>query len=370
MRRFLILLLSFSVLSCFPVRKYQTLPAVQAWETDIQKFEQLDKSVTYSEDAILFAGSSSIRLWSTLEKDMAPYPVIQRGYGGAKLSDFAFLNETGRPRDDLFRPDSLQLNEKGYAVWTKIIKEEMKKVVALPKIQIIAHSGASYIAPENTVASANLAWEQGADAVELDIYLSKDNKIMVSHDPNTRRTSGKVYTIKETDSDTLRKLDVGSFKDIKYRGEKMPFLEEIIQTVPSGKELVVEIKCGSEVLPYLKEVITSIGKNKKFVFISFDFQTISDTKKVFPENSCYWLCSNSELLKKNINLVSGADLEGISLSYNIIDKEIAGQAKELKLELFSWTIDNPDEAKRLISLGVKGITTNRPGWMKEQISLY
>ena len=84
----LFLILLFFI-ACSPVKKYQDLPEVKAWENDIHKFEQLDKSEKYSEDAILFAGSSSIRLWTTLETDMAPYPVIQRGYGGAKLSDFA-----------------------------------------------------------------------------------------------------------------------------------------------------------------------------------------------------------------------------------------------------------------------------------------
>ena len=87
MRRYLVLLVSFTLISCSPVRKYQTLPEVKAWENDIQKFEQLDKSEKYSRDAILFAGSSSIRLWTTLEKDMSPYPVIQRGFGGSKMSD-------------------------------------------------------------------------------------------------------------------------------------------------------------------------------------------------------------------------------------------------------------------------------------------
>lgn len=89
MKRYLVLLISLSLLSCSPVKKYQKLPEVIAWENDIQKFEQLDSIEKYSADALLFAGSSSIKLWTTLEKDMAPYPVIQRGYGGAKLSDFA-----------------------------------------------------------------------------------------------------------------------------------------------------------------------------------------------------------------------------------------------------------------------------------------
>lgn len=465
MRRSLLLAFSVLIISCSPVKKYETSPSVLAWENDIQKFEELDKSETYSPDAVLFAGSSSIRLWSTLEKDMAPYPVIQRGFGGSRLSDlvvyaerifkphsckaivlfvandiagndqdkspeevavlfknllktirkshpetpvfwievtpcssrwkvwpeiqkatslirkvcenqkntysirtdFAFLNTDGKPKDELFVKDLLHLNPDGYAVWTDIVKKELKKVVPIPAVEIIAHRGASYLAPENSVAASRLAWELGADAVECDIYLSKDNRIMVNHDATTKRTSGKDYTIKNTPSDTLRKLDIGFLKDPKYKGEKIPFLEEIIQAVPVGKELVVEIKCGSEVLPELKKTINNFGKARRFVFIGFDFQTISDAKKAFPENSCYWLCSNAELLKKNLPLVPKSGLEGISLSWNIVSKEVVNEAEKLNLELFSWTVDNPEEAKRLISLGVKGITTNRPGWLNEQI---
>ena len=89
MRRYLILILAALMVACSPLGKYRDLPEVKSWENDIKKFEQLDKSEKYPTDAILFAGSSSIRLWTSLEKDMVPYHVIQRGYGGAKLSDFA-----------------------------------------------------------------------------------------------------------------------------------------------------------------------------------------------------------------------------------------------------------------------------------------
>ncbi len=89
MKRYLILLIILSILSCSPLRVYREDPEVKAWEPEIAKFEQLDIDKSYPSDAILFAGSSSIRLWSTIGKDMLPYNVIQRGYGGAKLSDFA-----------------------------------------------------------------------------------------------------------------------------------------------------------------------------------------------------------------------------------------------------------------------------------------
>lgn len=235
------------------------------------------------------------------------------------------------------------------------------------QVEIIAHRGASYLAPENTVASSKLAWKLGADAVEVDIYLSKDNEIMCIHDSNTRRTTGMDHVVSDTGSEVLRNLDAGSFKDPKYKGEKIPFLQEIIKAVPKGKELVVEIKCGSEVLPNLKGTIEKNGRNKKIVFISFDLQTITETKKTFPENKCYWLCSNRELLEKNLNHIPGAGLDGVSLSYGIINENVAAEVNKLNLDLFAWTVDDPEEARRLISLGIKGITTNRPGWLNDQI---
>lgn len=89
MRRSFTLIALILLASCMPLSKYRELPEVKAWESDIEKFEQIDNTKSYPSDAILFAGSSSIRLWSTIGKDMLPYNVIQRGYGGAKLSDFA-----------------------------------------------------------------------------------------------------------------------------------------------------------------------------------------------------------------------------------------------------------------------------------------
>jgi hypothetical protein len=81
------LLINF-LTGCSPVNKYADDPDVLKWEPDIVKFEELDKTLSYPDDAIMFAGSSSIRLWSTLNEDMKPYNVIQRGFGGSKLSDF------------------------------------------------------------------------------------------------------------------------------------------------------------------------------------------------------------------------------------------------------------------------------------------
>ena len=93
------LVAAFLLAACSPLKNYRDLPELKIWEPEIVKFENLDKTESYPSDAVMFAGSSSIRLWSTLARDMAPYHVIQRGYGGAKLSDYAIF------ADRIFSPN-------------------------------------------------------------------------------------------------------------------------------------------------------------------------------------------------------------------------------------------------------------------------
>ncbi len=235
---------------------------------------------------------------------------------------------------------------------------------------IIAHRGASYLAPENTVAAANLAWELGADAVEVDVLLAKDNRVVVNHDKDTKRTAAgkRNMVIRNSPSLVLRDLDVGSWKDEKYKGEKIPFLSEIIETVPEGKTLVVEIKSNSEILPHLKRSVEKSGKEDQIVFISFGWKTILDTQKEFPDNKCYWLSSSKSGLTGKIIQAAEKGLAGVNLNHNIIDAEVMRLAKENNLEVLTWTVNDPAVAKKMIELGVKAITTDRPQWLKEEIN--
>jgi glycerophosphoryl diester phosphodiesterase len=192
---------------------------------------------------------------------------------------------------------------------------------------------------------------------------------MVIHDKDTKRTAAgrKNMVIKKTPSLVLRNLDVGSWKDEKYRGEKIPFLSEIIKTVPEGKSLVVEIKTGSEILPHLKRSVEKSGKQEQIIFISFGWDTILNTKNEFPENKCYWLSSSKSGLKKKMEEAAKAELEGVNLNYRIIDEEVMEMANKYNLEVLVWTVNDPEIAKQMNNLGVKAITTDRPRWLKEEM---
>jgi glycerophosphoryl diester phosphodiesterase len=233
----------------------------------------------------------------------------------------------------------------------------------------IAHRGASYIAPENTLASAKLAWELGADAVEIDVHLSADNQVMVIHDNDTKRVSQRKSNLKisETPSDLLRTIDVGSFKSDEYAGEKIPFIEEVLKTVPPGGKLVVEIKCGTEVFPALKKAIDESGKIGQIIFISFNWDVVLKAHEMFPENECYYLKMFPFGLKAKMKAAAEKGLTGVNLYHKIITKRVVEQASEQGLEVLAWTVDEPEVVKRLNDLGVTTVTTNRPGWLKKQV---
>ena len=140
-------------------------------------------------------------------------------------------------------------------------------------VEIIAHRGASYLAPENTRASVVLAWEKDAD-VEIDVHLTRDKRIVVVHDATVKSAAGGDMRISDTDSRELRELDVGSHKGSQFAGEPIPFLEEILQTIPPSRRLFVEIKCGPEILPYLQQALEDSGKIPQIAIIGFDLENI------------------------------------------------------------------------------------------------
>lgn len=233
----------------------------------------------------------------------------------------------------------------------------------------IAHRGASHLAPENTIASAKLAWELGADAVECDIYRTKDNRVMVIHDKSTRRTSNgkKSLDIEKSPSILLRDLDVGIWKGDEFKGTKIPFLYELLETIPEGKTLYVELKGGAEVIPALKRNFEKYGKLDQVIFIAFNFKTIEKIHKFFPDNKCYWLSSTKIGLEKKMGEAAAIGLTGVDLKHSLIDADLMKLAKSLNLDVQTWTVDDSAEAKRLTKLGVTGITTNRPKWLKEEM---
>ena len=248
----------------------------------------------------------------------------------------------------------------------------------LSAVEIIAHRGASHDAPENTLTAMKLGWEQGADAVELDLWLSRDGKLVVFHDADTKRFSEPVGKIKEMTWDEVQQLDVGAFKAAKFKGERIPALEPILATVPAGKRIVMELKDGPEIILEFVRVLKSSGlKPEQMCVISFKEDTLRDSKKALPEVPHFFLKGYKAdpktgalpTLDPLLDLCRNANFDGLNLNFDWpVTPEFAAKVKAKNLKLLVWTVDDAAVARRLTAAGVDAIATNRPAWLREQLS--
>lgn len=255
----------------------------------------------------------------------------------------------------------------------------------LAAVDVVAHRGASFDAPENTLAAERLAWQQGADAVETDIHLSKDGRIIVCHDKTAKRTAGRDAAIASLTFDELRGLDVGSWKDPKFAGEKMPTLDEQIALIPAGKRMLVEIKVGPEIVPELQRCLQRTGASEKNItVISFNYAALQAVRQALPRLRTLYLvgfklpdekakdpkAKKQPTLDEIIAQARAAKLTGLDLQHTWpLTPADVGKIKAAGLELHVWTVDEVVVAQHWMELGVASITTNRPGWLREQLKL-
>lgn len=247
--------------------------------------------------------------------------------------------------------------------------------------QIVAHRGASFAAPENTLAAFELAWEQGSDGVEGDFYLTRDREIVCIHDRTTARTAGVDRQVEGSTLAELRQLEYGAWKDLKWKGQKIPTFEDVFRSVPEGGLFVIELKSKSKIVPVLAAQLKRLNQGKRrLLIISFDADTVAACRKQIPHVRTHWLTSFSRKAKNQgfqpsaesiARTVKNSGAAGVGMKGNrsVIDEQFI---KDLRAagcpEFHVWTIDSPKDAAYFKELGAYGITTNKPALIGEALS--
>ena len=245
--------------------------------------------------------------------------------------------------------------------------------------EIVGHRGASHDAPENTLPAVKLGFEQGADAVEVDVFATADGRIVAIHDADTKRVEGVKLDVAKSTLADLRKLDVGSWKGERWAGTVIPTLEEVLEAVPEGRRLMIEVKCRVSALPNLERAIEGSGKRERVALISFSYPLIGQAKRMMPDVPAYWVYGFSvrerarwgnPTMQGLIRKAETAGLDGLDLDgQGPITKAFVDKLRAKGMELYVWTVNDPNRARELIAMGVKGITTDRPGYLRQQLGL-
>jgi glycerophosphoryl diester phosphodiesterase len=239
------------------------------------------------------------------------------------------------------------------------------------KVEFIAHRGSSYLAPENTLAAFRLGWQE-TTTCELDVRASADGQLVVLHDETALRTTGIDLVSERAMLAELQSLDAGAWKGARWRGERIPSLAEVLAIMPPDRRLLIEMKGAPKLVPELARVVRASGREADVALQGFDLATCIAAKAALPERPVYllaWLGRNRReapaALSRTLAAVRAEKLDGLGINAApILSTRVVEQIHAANLTLNIWTIDDIARARRLQRLGIDGLITNRPGWLR------
>ena len=237
------------------------------------------------------------------------------------------------------------------------------------KPYLFAHRGCSKAAPENTLAAFEEAINQKIPGIELDIHLCASGELVVTHDDNLKRVTGLDGIVEDFDYSEIKKLDAGSWKDQRFAGAQIPLLQDLFDLAGSNVYYDIEIKSRATsetgITEKLLTMVKKYGLEERIIVSSFNPMPIKFVKKAaahIPTAIIY--CSSDELpwyLRHGEGKwIASADIlkpEHVKINpvSMLLNSKIGGRP------VLPWTVDNPEEARRLLKNGVCGIISNDPG---------
>jgi glycerophosphoryl diester phosphodiesterase len=236
------------------------------------------------------------------------------------------------------------------------------------RLLLFGHRGFSSIAPENTLAAFRAARENGVPGVELDVHVTRDGQLLVTHDHNLLRVTGRDALIEECTADEVRELDAGAWFGEAFRGERVPLLDEVFELLGGSVYYDVELKWAerrsggfeSRVLerirahdlqgrclvssfnPFCIRAVRALDREQPTAHIYADDPEVP---RVLRRGEARWLVPTAYIKPRHDQV---SRLTAALYRYVLPSRIIA------------WTVDDPAEARRLLRLGVGGIVTNHP----------
>ena len=267
-----------------------------------------------------------------------------------------------------------------YIIFTNLIigsENEGGSYFDCPCPHIIAHQGSSLDLPPNTLEAFQLALDQGADIIELDIWRSKDGTWVVIHDRNLSRITGVNKDITKLTFEEIQLLDAGyNFSDssgnflYRNKGYKIPSLEQVFKQF-NNEKINIEIKTVSKLgLSDLVQMIKKYQMEKKVLVVSFSYNVIKKFRKI-SNNQIATAASKSDIMR----MIYFGKLPWYKIRfdafqmpfyskkverYGLKNTEWIGKMRSKGMEVHYWTVDNSEDIKKAFSIGAGGVITNKP----------
>lgn len=243
---------------------------------------------------------------------------------------------------------------------------------------VVAHRGASQRAPENTMAAYRLAVELGADAVELDVHLTEDGQLAVIHDETLDRTTDRTGRVADMTMDAIREADAGATfstdgEDQPFAGDGLtvPTLAEVLDWLPAGIGLVVEIKARAAVDAVVAAVRDHpVRSEERLSVISFDEVAIERVRELDPEIRTGYLLVPSQPIEPALVWATEHGHLGVHPwegDLGLDPMPLLAQARAFGREVGCYVVNDPERMQHLAACGIWGFVTDRPDVAREAL---
>lgn len=237
---------------------------------------------------------------------------------------------------------------------------------------VIAHRGSSGTAPENTITALSHAIAQGADAVECDVRLSKDNEVVVFHDATLRRTTDGRGYVRDHSVQHLKQFDAGSWFASSFAGERIPTLAETLEFVNGRIGINIELKSVREVRnsrELVNRCLEEIERSRALEYVlitSFQHSLLQRVKGQNPNVTVgvlYHPLLHAGQSPSRLARQVGAKVFVCSLRF--LRRRMVADAHRCGIAVAAYTINTKQHLQRCLALGLDGVVTNFPGRMRE-----
>lgn len=243
--------------------------------------------------------------------------------------------------------------------------DELRTMLGGSSPIITSHRGYSSAAPENTLPAFQLAIDHGSDRAELDVQMTKDSVVMVTHDTSLRRCTGRNANIYDLTYDEVRKLDAGRWFGAKFAKTRIPTLEEVLDLCKGKIQLNIEIKPNAATPDLEAETVRIIhekGFEKDCVITSQSYETLCKVKELDPEIVTGYILA--------LGVGSYYDLPAadfFSVEATFITSGMVQQIHKRDKTISAWTVNREEDASNMLSLGVDDIITDKPEMVQQLI---
>jgi len=233
---------------------------------------------------------------------------------------------------------------------------------------VIAHRGASAEAPENTIAAFELALDHGADGIQLDLHLSRDDQPVVIHDFTLERTSTGAGPVRGLTVRELKRLDIGSWRGRRWRGQRVQTLQEVLERFRERTRFWIDLKGGADLYAGIEEQVISMIEIydvvERALVRSFDREALARIRSMNREVKLGALITRPPL--EPILTAPGA-AQAVCPGLDLLSREAVAGIRGAGLECYAGTANEPAQMDRLVEWEVDGIITDRPALLRDRL---